>query len=259
MSAGEASSPSQCRWMRRPRLYAWVAMVISMESPVSLLAQAQDQPPSQTATRSALQEKFERIDEFRLSEGPDGARGRFFLSGDLTPRGQRPAVQANVDPAFSASAALTATADLLKIDASEFSPRQRTESRDDQGVTHRRYDFMFQGWRVEDFELVTLVRDDGTLIAVSGNVVRYSSPALAELRATANQVKVGAAEAQAIVLRSLEGVQNGSPSLERVIVPGSPYFFWTVDVGTRNPLGAWRYYVDAQSGVVRNRVDLMVR
>ena len=222
-------------------------------------AQTTDSPQPQAALLAALQGKFERIDELQLSEWSTGARGRFFVSGDLTPRGQRAAAQTKLGPESAAAAALAIASELLKFDMNEFAAKRTAESTDGQGVTHRRYDFVFHGWRVEDFALLTHVRDDGTLTAINGNVVRFLAADLSTLRSAVGQDVIDAGEAEAIVIRALDGRLDGNPRVDKVILTEPPYLFWTVDIGTRNPLGAWRYYVNAQSGVIRNRVDLMIR
>lgn len=245
---------------RGPVWGAWLILLGALPavSPISLRAQAtaQQSQLSDLAVRAGLEARFQRVDEFQLSEGPAGAQGNFFISGDLKPRGQRGVATLQMNP-DAAVAAVTTIADLLKVDLNEFTPRKVRESTDDHGVAHRRYEVFLQGWRVERFELVTHVREDGTLIAANGHVVRFLPDQLAQIREGVDKATVTEAEAEATVLPALAGVRDGDPKLERVISPDSPYVFWVVVVSTRNPLGSWKYYVDAQSGLVRNRINLL--
>jgi hypothetical protein len=218
---------------------------------VPLAAQsAREEQQSQRALRAELEAKFERVDEFQLNEGPEGLEGNFFISGNLAPRGQAAAQQR--DPA----GAVEQLAQLLDIDLAEFSPRSVRERTDARETTHRRYEFFFGDWRVERFELVTHIRADGSLVAANGHIVRLAPDRLAQLREAVDRPVISQAEAEAAVLGALTGERDGPLKVERVISAGSPSLLWSVVVATRNPLGSWKYYVDAHTGVVRDRINL---
>lgn len=212
---------------------------------------------SDSAVRATLEQRFTRIDEFDLTVGPAGLEGNFFLAGNLTPRSprSRAAFTSDQDPGL---AALDSIADLLSVDFNEFAPRKRRESKDEHGISHHRYDLTLDGWRVEGFELMIHIREDGTVSAANGHLVRLLRSQLTELHTSiASTSLITAVEARAGVLGDLRGAQVGDVELERVVVRDPPHLVWSAIVGTRSPFGSWKYHIDARTGRILEKKSLL--
>lgn len=220
-------------------------------------AQTQEQPLPRAAVAAALQERFSRVDDFELSEYPSGARGQFSIVGDLRRRNAPVVSQSRGRDA--SREALAEVIALLRIDQTEFTGSPRSETTDELGITHGRYQFSFRGVPVEGFEVLTHVSKDGVLTSASGNVVRFSAAQLESLRNLVGRTAITANQAEATARAGVRGKVAGAPKVGAIITETAPHLFWTVEIVTREPLGAWRLYVAAETGAIARRVNLAIR
>ena len=99
--------------------------------------------------------------------------------------------------------------------------------------------------------MIMHVQQDGTLTAANGYLVRFTPDQIYEMRrAITGSSLISGERAKDEVLRALGPVSIEKIEFERIIQKDSPNLVYAVSVATHNPLGAWRYLVDAQTGKV---------
>lgn len=112
-------------------------------------------------------------------------------------------------------------------------------------VTHVRFEQVYQGYAVDNTELIVHVLGDGN--------VQGATSSLSNAQPTAGAaISVDEAAAVAIASKAVDGtVQGEAATSTRWVEDGSTLrLAWRIDLTTLSPLGAWSVYVDAGTAAV---------
>jgi hypothetical protein len=213
-----------------------------------------------TSIRKRLRGRY-KIKNVRLSKGPDGFAGNFFISGDLTDDAVIKSMEVIDENALRSIARsfLTEQADIFGISNLDEDIREISMKTDRHGRTHIAYHRYIHGLRLDEMSIIMHMEEDGKIFAINGYLVPVS-PSLINKLASKTESGLSEDEIKKIIGENLEPdgfdpVKLLFNKLEKVIIPSDPYIVWKADVISEGRTGRWDYYIDALTGSVLKKMD----
>lgn len=207
--------------------------------------------PGGSVWESRLRAQY-RVETLQLPE--EASAGRFFISGDLTPRVFRNTAGTRPEPRRIAAEFLAENAELLGVDDPAEELRERSADRDLHGRTHLSYTRMVAGLPLEEAEILMHFEPDGTLSDFQGVLV----PVTPEMRRAAAAADKGldAEAARRVTLSDLRGTAQEPSTLQvvetrRLATSSRPHVIWKVEVAGNGE--SWIYRIDAFTGAILDK------